>query len=192
MANKNTAESPETIVSYKGFNSDWTCRGFKYEVGATYTHEGSVSACESGFHACLNPLDVLHYYPLLGKNARPNRFAVVEQSGEMVRDAGDSKIASAAITITAELSLPEFVRRAVTWMLDNVKGDDTAASGNHSQLAASGYYSQLAASGKNSVPTSDKQCALSARVNYRGLLLCVRHASARALHEVSGSGAANS
>lgn len=52
----------KTIKAYKGFNPDMTCRGFKYEVGKEYEHEGHVELCESGFHACENPFDVLDFY----------------------------------------------------------------------------------------------------------------------------------
>jgi hypothetical protein len=151
-------EKTEVVVAFKGFDAELKCRGFQYQVGSTYEHKGSVSACESGFHACVNPLDVLSYYPLLSEDAKPNRFAVVEQSGKLDRDADDSKIASASITITAELTIPEFVRRAVTWATEHCAKDakegETAASGHCSKLAASGDCSQLAASGENSVITS--------------------------------------
>ena len=46
------------ILAYKGFNSDWTCRDFRFAVGETYEHDGPVEACKSGFHACTQPLDV--------------------------------------------------------------------------------------------------------------------------------------
>lgn len=53
----------EKIVAYKGMNADMTCRGKQYEVGKTY-HEDKADCCHAGMHACENPLDVLHYYPL--------------------------------------------------------------------------------------------------------------------------------
>ena len=41
-----------SIRGYKVFNHDWTCRGFKYEVGKIYKHEGDISLCKKGFHFC--------------------------------------------------------------------------------------------------------------------------------------------
>ena len=134
------------IIAYKGFDKDLSCRGYAYEVGKAYEHDGRVSVCNAGFHACENPLDVLNYYDLFD-----SRFAVVKASGEISKNSdGDSKIASGKITIEAELKLPEFIGAAVDWMLTNVKGAKNVASGDYSKLAASGDYSNLAASGYGS------------------------------------------
>ena len=134
------------IVSFKGFDSKFQCRGFQYEVGKTYTMTGEIEACSRGFHACENPMDVFSYY-LIGENGNLARFARVEQSGKTARHSDDSKIASAEITIKAELKLPDIIKAAVNWMLDSVKTDERvqAASGDSSQLAASGKNSVIAA-----------------------------------------------
>ena len=132
-------------ILYKGFDENLKCRDFQFEIGKTYFHDGLVRVCESGFHACENPWDVLSYYPFTD-----SRFCVVEQSGEIQRHGDDSKIASASITISTELKLPEFVKTCVNWLIKACSADAEVASGNHSQLAASGNHSQLAASGDDS------------------------------------------
>ena len=55
-------KTPETVIAFKGFNKNMQCRGFQFAIGETFEHAGPVVACESGFHACENPLDVFRYY----------------------------------------------------------------------------------------------------------------------------------
>ena len=95
-----TAKNNAPIVAYKGFNKDWTCRGYQYTVGETKVHDGETKACESGFHACEYPLDVFCYYA-------PARsvFAVIEASGDIDRKGEDSKIASSKLTVKAEIGI---------------------------------------------------------------------------------------
>lgn len=49
------------MKAYKGFDRNMKCRGFQYQEGETY-HEDTANLCNSGFHACEMPLDVLRYY----------------------------------------------------------------------------------------------------------------------------------
>ena len=139
-----TAETPPpaTVVTYKGFGLDWKCRDFQYAVGQTYTHDGDVVRCAAGgFHACEAPFDVWNYYPL-----GTSRFAEVEVGGKIDRaENEDSKIASAQITIRAELTLPEFIKRGVAWIVQAAKGN--TATGYKGHAAATGYSGHAAATG---------------------------------------------
>ena len=87
--------------------------------------------------------------------ALDSRYAVVEMGGDVSRHDGDSKIAAARITISAEIALPQIISDGVAYLMGLCKdafalkpGED--ASGDGSQLAASGYDSKLAASGYGS------------------------------------------
>ena len=104
------------IIAYKGFDKDLKCRDFKYEIGKTYIHQGRVIPCESGFHACENPMDVFDYYAFDGSN----RFCEVELSGEIHKK--DNKSCAAKIKINAEICSMEksnqnCVRMMVLWRL---------------------------------------------------------------------------
>ena len=70
------------MKGYKVFNPDWTCRGFKYEVGQTYKHDGDIGVCKSGFHFCRVAADCFGYY-----NFDPNnKVAEVEAVGLVESD----------------------------------------------------------------------------------------------------------
>ena len=144
-----TTAAAGPIRAYKAFDQNMQCRGFQFEVGQTYEHDGPVKACESGFHACENPLDVWSYYPL------DSRYAVVELGGDVSRHDGDSKIAAARITISAEIALTQIISDGIAYLMGRCQG----ARGDNSQLAASGYGSQLAASGNDSkLAASGENC----------------------------------
>ena len=160
MARAKKSATPETtetqVIAYKGFDKDLKCRGYQYEVGRTYEHEGRVEACASGFHACENPMDVWGYYG----PADGNRFARVTLSGELSRETSDGKIAGGKITIDAELRLPDIIAAAVKWVIDATsgKGDDPSgysaqigSSGDSARIGSSGYYARIEATGKDAV-----------------------------------------
>ena len=138
-----TKEDGKTVVAYKGFNQSLQCRGFQYEIGNTYTHEGDVKSCHSGFHACEHPLDVFGYYPPSG-----SRFAVVELSGKTDGDSSDIKLAAATITIKAEIQLHEMIERAVQWVFARAKKTKkSSCDGNGESASATGYNGAASATG---------------------------------------------
>ncbi len=153
MARKQMADAVSeaaTITAYKGFDKNLKCRGFQYEVGKTYEHDGDVEACASGFHACEHPLNVFAYYA-----PAESRYAEVTLAGKTAREAaGDTKIAAAKITINVELSIGELVQRAwdYVWSRATVEkgghatGDQGAASATGNWGAASATGDQGAAS----------------------------------------------
>jgi hypothetical protein len=49
------------MKAYKGFYRNLKCRDFQYTEGGGYETD-KAKLCESGFHACENPLDCLNYY----------------------------------------------------------------------------------------------------------------------------------
>ena len=139
-----TGVPAKPVLYYKGMDENFKCRGFQFEVGKTYKHDGEVEVCSSGFHSCSNPWDVLNYYDVT------SRFALVEVVGETATHSGDTKIASSEITIKKELKLPEFIDYCISFIKNSGMPHASIALENDSNLAASGYGSKLAASGSGS------------------------------------------
>ena len=153
------------MITYKGFDKDFKCRGLQYEVGKDYEMpEDGIEVCKKGFHACESPLEVLDYYPILDGNGDNNRFAEVEQSGKIDKEEGSTKVCSSKIHIKAELSLAGLIKAGVNWIINSVRketpkedtkhlndnGGDYAqigSSGDSAQIGSSGYYAKIGSSG---------------------------------------------
>ena len=175
------AEENKEIIAYKGFNQDWTCRGYQYEIGKTYEHKGDVKACESGFHACEYPLDVLSYY-----SPAVSKFAVVKMSGETSKDSDDTKIASAKITIETEINLPEMVKKAVEWIKGKVDWDTAKISntGDWSAATNTGDWSAATNTGYQSAATNTGDWSAATNTGDRSAATNTGYQSAA---EVSGN-----
>ncbi|HGP4154519.1 TPA: hypothetical protein ACLMQJ_002734 [Yersinia enterocolitica] len=144
--------SKETVITFKGFNQKLQCRGYQFEIGKTFTHEGKVEACGSGFHACEAPFDVFGYY-----SPANSRYAVTESFGTIDREEdGDTKIASASITITAELTLPQFIQRGIDWIWSKVDKslEQQIMNGYRSAATNTGYQSAATNTGYRSAATN--------------------------------------
>ena len=95
-----------SIKGYKVFNPDWTCRGFQYEVGKTYKHEGNIGLCKAGFHFCQKIVDCFNYYDFNNEN----KVAEVEAIG-LIETENDKSVTD-EIRIVREISWIEMLTMA--------------------------------------------------------------------------------
>ena len=117
-----------------------TCRGFQYEIGKTYETD-EADLCNSGFHACENPLDCFKYY----SPAKSKYFEVeIEDNGQ--RHTDDSKVVGKKIKIGAELSVAQickihfdYVKKRCIPTRSTVAGDRESASAGEYGSASAGY-----------------------------------------------------
>ncbi|EDE9884611.1 hypothetical protein GBG31_08425 [Salmonella enterica] len=179
------------IVTFKGFNKDLTCRDFQFAIGETFHHDGKVEACGSGFHACECPFDVFSYYPPAeSRYAETISFGVIDREEE-----GDTKIASASITIKSELTLPQFIQRGIEWIWSKIDksleqqimtGDWSAATntGNQSAATNTGDWSAATNTGDWSAATNTGNRSAATNTGYQSAATNTGDWSAA---EVSGS-----
>lgn len=144
--------SEEHVIGYKGFNDDMTCRGFQYEIGKEYEHDGEVWICDSGFHACKDPLAVLRYYGEEG-----NRYCIVEQWGKI--ETGKDKRVSSNIKIIKEISLKELLDIAAEKMQRVGKQNACVTNHPYKKIPCSEHRIALAGdSGSIIIPDNDRWC----------------------------------
>jgi len=178
----------KVITSYKGFNKDMTCRGFQYEEGKDYETD-KAEACETGFHACEYPLDCFGYYA-----PASSEFHVVEQSGELSRNGGDSKVASTKIHIGAKISIAGMVKAAIEFTMSRIKPEAksdekqgassatgykgassatgykgaSSATGDYGASSATGDYGASSATGDYGASSATGSCGASSATGYKG------------------------
>ncbi|EBR3463160.1 hypothetical protein B7816_18325 [Salmonella enterica] len=153
------------IVTFKGFNKDLKCRDFQFAIGETFHHDGKVEACGSGFHACECPFDVFSYYPPAeSRYAETISFGVIDRE-----EIGDTKIASASITIKAELTLPQFIQRGIEWIWSKIDKslEQQIMTGNRSAATNTGNRSAAINTGDRSAATNTGNRSAATNTGYQ-------------------------
>ncbi len=176
-----------TISAYKGFDKALQCRGYQFEVGKTYTHEGEVRACASGFHVCTDPLDIFSYYP-----PGTSRYARVLVSGATATHGDDSKLAVACLRVEEEISLHSLVSDAVAKILEGASKESAATStGDCSAATSTGYRSAATNTGHKSAAEVSGTSAVAASLGLQGrarasagsaIVLCYRNEAGALIH----------
>ena len=91
------------MKGYKVFNSDWTCRGFQFEVGKVFEEDVTPVCCDRGFHFCTKASDCFRYYSFDPNN----KVAEVEALGDIDAQDDDSKYCTNKIHIIREITWQE-------------------------------------------------------------------------------------
>ena len=131
---------------YKGFDKDLKCRDFQYEIGKEYKEERA-EICDTGFHACENPLDVFGYYA-----PADSRYCEVELDANGQKS-DDSKRVGKKISIKAEIGIAGIIKAGVEYIKDQVNWEDDKKSNTGDQSAATNTGDRSAATvkGKESI-----------------------------------------
>ena len=139
---------------YKGFDKDLKCRDFQYGIGKEYKEERA-EICDSGFHACENPLDVFGYYA-----PADSRYCEVELDANDQKS-DDSKRVGKKISIKAEIGIAGIIKAGVEYIKAQVNWDDDKKSntGNRSAATNTGNRSAATNTGNWSAATNTGDCS---------------------------------
>lgn len=103
------------MIGYKGFDADWQCLNFQYQLGQTYDMpENELKMCYKGFHFCKYPLDVLGYY-----NAPGAIYAQVRADGKVIEEY--NKCVTNQITIVKQITRQQVID-SMPPMIERVTG----------------------------------------------------------------------
>jgi len=163
------------ILAYKGFDKNFKCRNFQYEIGKEYTHDGNTQICKSGFRSCERPLDVLGYYP-------PNNsvFAIVEATGDISKEnpATDSKISSSMIKIKTQITIADLVKSTIdfNWThskktgrkTTKIKSGAASATGDNGAASATGGRGAASATGEMGAASATGGSGAASATGWRG------------------------
>ena len=157
-----------SIKAYKGFDKNMQCRGFQYEEGKTYDTKERIKICQSGFHACENPLDVFRYY-----NPKDSIYCEVDALGNIDKEEiSDTKIATDKIKIGAKIDLINICGLAIEIMFEKIKSktnknktasnynaieavDSNAIEASNSNAIEAVDYNAIKASNSNAIKASN-------------------------------------
>lgn len=134
---------------YKAYEPGLVCRGYQYEEGKTYKKNGH-GVCVGGVtHYCVNPFDVLNYYPLVRNDGKFSEFTTVEAIDEPVTD-DNQKFATSTIKIGVKLGFSGFIKACIDFACEKtIKSmpSNKVNKGDHAQIGSSGGFAKIGSSG---------------------------------------------
>ena len=142
----------DNLNGYKAFEPGMICKGKQYRENTDYEEEGG-EICEKGMmHYCVNPFDVLNFYPLVNDSGKVSDFAAVKALEKPV-EGDNGKFATRKLHIGVKLGLPGFVKACIDYLKEETieKAPNSTGSGDYAQIGSSGDYAKIESSGEDSV-----------------------------------------
>ena len=141
----------DNLNGYKAFEPGMICKGKQYQENTDYEEEGG-KICEKGMmHYCVNPFDVLNFYPLVNDSGKVSDFAAVKALEKPV-EGNSGKFATRKLHIGVKIGLPGFVKACIDYLKEETIGkalNSTVSSGNSARIGSSGYSAQIGSSGNS-------------------------------------------
>ena len=141
----------DNLNGYKAFEPGMICKGKQYQENTDYEEEGG-EICEKGMmHYCVNPFDVLNFYPLVNDSGKVSDFATVKSLEEPV-SGDDGKFATKKLHIGVKLGLAGFVNACIDYIKEKPiekAPNSTVSSGDSAKIGSSGNYAQIGSSGNS-------------------------------------------
>ena len=96
------------MKGYKGFKKGLVCLDKQYEEEIVFK-EKTAKICESGMHFCINPLNVLTYYPLIDNDGEISEYTEVKALDECKTNDG-RKFCTTQLYIDKKINFSELIK----------------------------------------------------------------------------------
>ena len=161
----------DNMHGFKAYEPGLICRGHKYEENTVYKKSGHGICVPGVTHYCVNPFDVLDYYPLVQPDGQFSDFTTVEAIDIPVTD-DNKKFGTSTIKIGVKLGLSGFIRACIDFLCEKTikkmpKPEDVNVS-NAAKIGSSGRYAQIGSSGDDAQITIEGSNGVAAAVGKRG------------------------
>ena len=143
----------DNLNGYKAFEPGMICKGKQYRENTDYEEEGGEIREKGMMHYCVNPFDVLNFYPLVNDSGKVSDFAAVKALEKPV-EGDNGKFATRKLHIGVKLGLPGFVKACIDYLKEETiekAPNSTGSSGDYAQIESSGEDSVICSSGAESV-----------------------------------------
>ena len=159
----------DNLNGYKAFEPGMICKGKQYQENTDYEEEGG-EICEKGMmHYCVNPFDVLNFYPLVNDSGKVSDFATVKSLEEPV-SGDDGKFATKKLHIGVKLGLAGFVNACIDYIKEETiekAPNFTGSSGDCAKIGSSGDCAQTGSSGYSAkIGSSGNYAQIGSSGNY--------------------------